>query len=131
MPSAAFSVSKLLIGERNPEASSSASRSMPASRALPLVIFPSAASRGPCAANGGRGPPLESERRQLAQDLLVQPHRVEPDRPADLRPVVRLHLAQHLSPRLRRSRDQAVVGPAGPREMNVRGPEQWVGVDQV
>src|SRR5207248_10014890 len=110
MPSAAFSVSKLLIGERNPEASSSARRSMPASRALPVVIFPSAASRGLCAANGGRGPPLESERRQLAQDLLVQPHRVEPDRPADLRPVVRLYPTQPLPPRPRRTSDPTAVG---------------------
>src|SRR5581483_2579605 len=51
----------------------------------------------------------EPARGQLAHQLLEQRRRVELGRPADLRPVIGLDLAQHLAPALRVDRHQAVV----------------------
>src|SRR2546427_4342864 len=71
---------------------------------------------------------LEASSAQLAEQLFVERDRVESAPPADLSPVIRLDLAQHLPARLRRRRNHAVVGPGALGEIQVRGPEQGIGL---
>src|SRR3954468_5000034 len=78
-----------------------------------------------------KGAGSEAERDELADQVRVQRDRVEAARPADLRPVIGLDLAQHGAPPLRRYGYEAVVPSCLLREVGVRGPEERIGVEQI